>query len=198
MRRLVQGIITAALLLVAFPANAAIYLTFYGSKVMTFKFNSAFIGDVVPGDPSYGIGFVEQEFSSRLVEPGPYKGIENGLGDLSLATAGGKSVLNMYHRDNEKDYSVVASITTTSSAFANSNFFSTPLEYYLGPEDVGDVSYNTAYAIGSFAPNRFTVSFAPPVPEPATWAMMILGFAAMGVALRRKRFNTRTPHTAAR
>ena len=27
----------------------------------------------------------------------------------------------------------------------------------------------------------------PPIPEPATWAMMLLGFGAAGFALRRRR-----------
>jgi hypothetical protein len=34
---------------------------------------------------------------------------------------------------------------------------------------------------------RFTLSPAPPaVPEPSTWSMMLLGFAAMGASLRRR------------
>jgi len=32
-----------------------------------------------------------------------------------------------------------------------------------------------------------TVNVAPPVPEPATWAMMLAGFGAMGFAMRRTR-----------
>ena len=32
-----------------------------------------------------------------------------------------------------------------------------------------------------------TVNVAPPVPEPATWAMMLLGFGAVGFAMRRRR-----------
>jgi PEP-CTERM motif len=34
--------------------------------------------------------------------------------------------------------------------------------------------------------SRFTPLFAPGVPEPATWAMMLIGFGAIGVALRRR------------
>lgn len=33
----------------------------------------------------------------------------------------------------------------------------------------------------------------PPVPEPGTWAMMLLGFGAIGFALRRRRSRTATP-----
>ena len=32
---------------------------------------------------------------------------------------------------------------------------------------------------------------SPAVPEPATWAIMTLGFGAMGFAMRRKNANTR-------
>jgi hypothetical protein len=32
-----------------------------------------------------------------------------------------------------------------------------------------------------------TISAASPVPEPATWAMMLLGFASIGLAFRRNR-----------
>jgi hypothetical protein len=33
----------------------------------------------------------------------------------------------------------------------------------------------------------YTTSSTPPVPEPATWAMMLLGFGAAGTAIRRSR-----------
>lgn len=32
----------------------------------------------------------------------------------------------------------------------------------------------------------YTTGMAPPVPEPATWLMMLVGFAAAGAALRRR------------
>jgi hypothetical protein len=33
----------------------------------------------------------------------------------------------------------------------------------------------------------YTTGGTPPVPEPATWAMMLLGFGAAGTAMRRSR-----------
>lgn len=36
----------------------------------------------------------------------------------------------------------------------------------------------------------YTTGGTPPVPEPATWAMMLLGFAAAGTALRRSQRKT--------
>ena len=40
----------------------------------------------------------------------------------------------------------------------------------------------------------YTTGGTPPVPEPATWAMMLLGFGAAGTAIRRSR--RRTAHIA--
>ena len=40
--------------------------------------------------------------------------------------------------------------------------------------------------ISDFAPQNAMLSIAP-VPEPSTWGLMLLGFAAVGVAVRRRR-----------
>lgn len=60
-------------------------------------------------------------------------------------------------------------------------------QLYTGPESAptlitGDFAVNDTF---SFAPLRLQVTAA--VPEPATWGMMIAGFAAVGGALRRRR-----------
>ena len=49
---------------------------------------------------------------------------------------------------------------------------------------VNGVAGTTAGADAAFSG---TLSFARAVPEPATWAMMLIGFGAAGVSLRRKR-----------
>lgn len=47
-------------------------------------------------------------------------------------------------------------------------------------------NFDTSPSLGQvFA--RFTLSSVAAVPEPNTWAMMLMGFSAMGVALRRRR-----------
>lgn len=46
---------------------------------------------------------------------------------------------------------------------------------------------------GSAASYQGTLAFTSAVPEPATWAMMIGGFAAIGVAMRRGRKMQRQP-----
>ena len=49
---------------------------------------------------------------------------------------------------------------------------------------VSGIAGTTAGADAAFSG---TLSFARAVPEPATWAMMLIGFGAAGVSLRRKR-----------
>ena len=39
--------------------------------------------------------------------------------------------------------------------------------------------------------SRIITAQTPPVPEPATWAMMLLGFGGIGMAMRRRRQNTK-------
>jgi hypothetical protein len=55
--------------------------------------------------------------------------------------------------------------------------------FYIGYDDIvtGDDNHDDFIV---------RVDVAPAVPEPATWAMMLTGFAAAGVALRRRRRTT--------
>jgi len=60
---------------------------------------------------------------------------------------------------------------------------------YVLQGDVFDqiLIYSTS-PIKEFKQNSITLGSVPaPVPEPATWAMMLLGFGGMGMALRRSR-----------
>jgi len=69
-----------------------------------------------------------------------------------------------------ESFTFVASGTTDTLTFASNT-----------TDDSGNPSYPTA-----FGPALDNVSVAP-VPEPATWAMMILGFLGIGfTAYRRK------------
>lgn len=68
------------------------------------------------------------------------------------------------------------------------NFGSFPLS---SPEGNG-IFDATMYLDPALRNQGYTAQFisdAAPVPEPATWAMMLLGFGAVGVALRRGRKN---------
>lgn len=65
------------------------------------------------------------------------------------------------------------------------------LIYTIAPTGLRDLSYTTAATRRPFGDTSLVLSaFAEipaAVPEPATWAMMIAGFAIVGAALRRRR-----------
>lgn len=59
----------------------------------------------------------------------------------------------------------------------------------IGAPSVITVGYGSGQPVADFRPNAIdNVLFTPvPVPEPAAWALMIVGFGAAGTALRRRR-----------
>jgi len=50
--------------------------------------------------------------------------------------------------------------------------------------------------ITDFAPNNGLLAAVAPVPEPSTWALMLLGFGGMGLAMRHGRRRRLTPQVA--
>ena len=82
------------------------------------------------------------------------------------------------------------------------SFFPNDVNYAVQPGDYGGGSFvlqtysylssqNLRYVSGSFNIQNVSISedVVPGVPEPATWVMMLLGFAAVGFAMRRARIS---------
>lgn len=59
-------------------------------------------------------------------------------------------------------------------------------ELRFGVTNWGDTAYQSGLAFNGLALNDVPIDNGA-VPEPATWAMMLLGFAGMGLAMRRAR-----------
>ena len=55
----------------------------------------------------------------------------------------------------------------------------------MDPKNVITVGYSSEFGAGSFVATAVTAVTA--VPEPATWAMMLMGFGMIGVGVRRRR-----------
>lgn len=82
--------------------------------------------------------------------------------------------------------------TTSTSVGNGSNWFSALAS---GGEVIRSISFDAAGSTGFTDIRQIRISPAigqvrGAVPEPATWAMMILGFGAIGLASRRKRHRT--------
>ncbi len=189
MRRLIQGIIAAVALLSAVPANAAIwYATFWGDQKATFAIYDQ--PDLSYSTPNhfYSEANVYASIPSLYVEG-------NDRGETQLDSTPGLNFFSALVRDNQYGHEAFASLLTSTNIFTQGDFFDHEIDYQLL---AGDSAFVEFYPIGQASIpitgiTRFTFSpFAPAVPEPATWALMILGFGAIGIALRSRR--TPTPH----
>jgi hypothetical protein len=84
------------------------------------------------------------------------------------------------------DASLPASITTPFSHDVTSNdtTYYGRFQFYTRDYNTGTVVENT---YGEVNLSNLTVELASAVPEPSTWAMMILGFAGVGFAAYRRK-----------
>lgn len=69
-------------------------------------------------------------------------------------------------------------VSTTMAGFDNSRLYFSGGDFGLNWQGLSYDS-GTSISVG--------LNLAPEVPEPSTWAMMLLGFAVLGVALRQRR-----------
>lgn len=94
-----------------------------------------------------------------------------------------------------------AKLTAIQGAIWEIEYGFTPSQVVGTPQENGDIASYIAYAAAhpaaGYAPAiypvgpdgqgfGFTQGFATGVPEPTTWALLILGFAHLGVSLRRR------------
>lgn len=83
-------------------------------------------------------------------------------------------------------YSDLASVTDLDNWIDADRVRMTYVEDYLA---IWDLAESVDFAVAGSAVNRMTLSYiySPAVPEPATWALMILGFGAVGAISRQSR-----------
>ena len=106
----------------------------------------------------------------------------------------GAGIANSASPDAEKLTAIQGAIWEIEYGFTSSQVTGTPQE---NSDIAGDVAYAVAHpasgdanAIYPVGPDGqgfgYTQGFATGVPEPTTWTMLILGFAHLGVSLRRR------------
>ena len=83
-----------------------------------------------------------------------------------------------------------ASFSATSLTGVTGRYFGYPPSGYGGGEGFITYGYYSGTLFGRFGDTQgvtytLTTNFTPFVPEPSTWALLILGFGAIGAALRK-------------
>ena len=122
-----------------------------------------------------------------------------------IGLAGTTDISTFYTTISGSEFSLSLNTTTNVLSFLYNMGAGDPTLHYItikqgdGYElfyDVAGFTSGTTYtfSLNSYFPNNPGVSHVtvydgdpPPVPEPATWALMLLGFGGIGMALRRSR-----------
>jgi len=154
----------------------------------------------------YGRGAASPVSAALTIGSGTYNFAGSFSGTARASDAAGKGGTDMiYYMAEDTDLSLLPPDNTLFYVFFDSlsNLLSRP-DYTAfdtvrpGPADAGQgqariANYDPATGkfgqstIANLSIDTIRADVASPVPEPATWAMMVAGFAMAGVALRRRR-----------
>ena len=167
----------------AAPASAAPIITGVGADVTAAPFSFGFLGSTFTFGPGGGLPSIlavssTENAAVRTVFGSPSPDfVDRGTVTYDANILGGYGTF----------------LRPTDIPFSNGNNFLGLIVTSSGQNYYGFV-YSTNTIINSYgfesSPNTaITATTAVPaaVPEPATWAMMILGFAVVGAAMRRRK-----------
>lgn len=208
MHKLVYGLLGAAALAVgSTAANASIFTVTVGDSVTAIPGNNDFQGDLLlAGFTQYattGTTIVLDETSVVTFE---LLGTESGFDDTFTANGvtytetGG--LVNLFGSPlllgSDTFLAGLLSAGFSSDQGGSGGVNSADFGLFLGPNAMAGDVFNASVLYFGFDDQitgdddnhddliiRATIS--PAVPEPATWAMMLLGFGAAGFMLRRRR-----------
>ncbi len=188
MRRLVQELAAVVALMIAVPANAATwYATFWGDGQAVFEIDDYFdpnLNDTPNLFYSEAVGLAT--FPENTVPP-------TDIGRMVISTIPGLNSFYVLSRDNEHGWEGLGEFSTSTNIFTPDSPFDHEIDYRFVDGDSRSAAWypNSIYGPSSTPLTgiyRFTLSqFAPAVPEASTWLLLIVGFGAAGVALRRRR-----------
>jgi PEP-CTERM motif len=132
---------------------------------------------------SSGIG-VFQNFVAAQAGTGTHGTNANGASTAST----GNAFLNTALRGNfngQLPWNYLSAVDTTSNLFLV-NQLSNPVVYQLGKMDSKDTLLTADMATFHYDSANNVLSFAAPVPEPETYAMLLAGLAIVGSIVRRR------------
>ena len=166
----------AALTFTAAPATAATTVSGAGTSVPLTLFPD---GSAATGDFSFIVGG-NGAFTANYTFDNTFFTSALGALSASLASTNGAMVT----------FTSAAIDGMTGSTTITGGGTKAAIFYFTSPVSMGSHSFSvsgvfTPTASAKFAKIAGTVSLSA-VPEPATWALMILGFGAVGFAMRRR------------
>lgn len=162
---------------------------------------SAVTADAATFDYRFGFEY----FGGLVVVSGKLNATDIGAGTYTIDSATGRFTEEYAEADGSTTVYNTGDVTNVGMTFDDqgpsfrlsngtlSDFYAT----FIGTNGFSDLSYQVSLASG--AGNAFFVEIGGPlsmatvvpslagtVPEPATWGLMILGFGAIGAAMRRR------------
>jgi hypothetical protein len=114
-----------------------------------------------------------------------------GAGSVSTIFSGVAGV------DTDLDFGEISfwngftTFTTTAVHIGNQEVAGlSDIPIFSGVQNILTINY-TARGEGSYGGDLNFTPFAAPIPEPLTWTLMLVGFAAVGLAMRRRKQDVR-------
>lgn len=191
----------AILALVAAPAAA--------QSNANFTITTGLAGNNVPGTPTTGTITGGINYSTFFSSP---TGGSSAVTDFNVALANGSNYSGMNFDSLSSGINAVLSLTSgktgTLSFFANNsatnplfsfdltNLYTSDCHGTLPGGGLTSTLTTTIGAVNIDAGSTGTLTVNSAVPEPATCALMLMGFGGMGLALRRKRVSNLLPQVA--
>ena len=179
MRKFLYAAAAAAALAVSSTANAAVIVTVPAPPVYTPPTSGGLIGQVAAGTTAndtftFTVVGAPALFSGQLSNTslGP-----NGAGNLNFSNIVLDGMSGLFSLVTQP-----GAAETWACCTPNGNG---SVLLGLGQHTLTYTVANTSSVLGTYGGN-FNFAVAP-VPEPATWAMMLLGFAGIGMVMRRGR-----------
>ena len=206
MKKLALALLTAAATLsLATAADATVVVTatpgcaVYCGPPVTYDFDTTF--PLTTGGGIVGPGTTDSQYAQPLGSTGQYFSAGPSTSTHANVTIGNDIANFSFIWGSVDTYNILtletmggeyifdgAYIASLIPGFANgdqSSPTSNPIvTFYLTGDDSQAVSFNMDSATNAFEIDNISISA---VPEPATWAMMLLGFGAIGMGMRRQR-----------
>lgn len=169
--------------------------------------NGSYTINVLNGPITIGSSGYSQTFNVfRQLTEGGFSTASNQInGTVTLNISGSNISVNMNGQvqpfELTNDFSNIADLITNAS-FSSTGLMTGVNMDLGGSHTSNSVNFSTYYL--GFQPGTNVTQTAAlrlsavtgAVPEPATWAMMLLGFAGIGVAMRRGQKSARLPQVA--